>query len=157
MHPHKTAPGALLLVAAALVSGCSAGSNRQLQSITITPNTASGAPVTYTATGTFNAAPDSVSPLPVSWFIMGPAVDPPGPGYSLVPKSYVAWRCSQANPATLTYTVIAVAPADPSAPDSGSMPTQVFEDLVIQHTKTSEGGFIAGTAKLDCFVAAAND
>jgi hypothetical protein len=30
------------------------------------------------------------------------------------------------------------------------MPSQVFNDLVITHTKTSEGGFVAATAKLNC-------
>jgi hypothetical protein len=124
--------------------------NRQLESISITPASASGAPVTYAATGTYNASPMTVKPLPVSWYIMGPAIDPPGPGYSLSKPDLIEMRCEEANPVAGTYTIIAVAPADPSAPISGSMPTKVFEDLVITHTSTSEDGFIAGTAKLRC-------
>jgi hypothetical protein len=91
-----------------------------------------------------------VTPLPVSWFLMGPGVDPPGPGYSLAKGKFTAVRCSEANPVALTYTVIAVAPADPNAPSSGSMPAQVFTDLVTAHTKTEEGGFVAATASLVC-------
>lgn len=151
MRQHKTAlAGSSLLVLLAALAGCSASMNRQLVSISVTPASASGAPVSYTATGTYNASPMTVTPLPVSWYIMGPAIDPPGPGYALAKGSFIATRCEQGNPLPGPYAVIAVAPADPHAPVSGSMPTQVFEDLVINHTKTSEGGFVAGTAKLSC-------
>ena len=125
---------------------------RKLESITLSPASAKGAKAKFTATGKFNTAPTKVTPIPVSWYLMGPAIDPPPPGYSLVDADFKPVRCnaSAANPVEFHYTVIAVAPADPKAPKSGSMPIKVFEDLVIQHTKTSEGGFIAGTAKLAC-------
>jgi len=125
---------------------------RRLESIKITPGSATSSNATFHATGKFNTAPEKVTPLPVSWYQMGPAIDPPGPGYSLVDKPFHAVRCNPtvANPVEFKYTVIAVAPANPKAPKSGPMPFKVFEDLVIQHTKTSEGGFVAATAKLSC-------
>src|SRR5581483_2293294 len=100
------------------------------------------------ATGTYSASPVTVEPVAVSWFIMGPAIDPPGPGYSLAPGKYTPIRCNQATPYTAHYTVIAVAPSNPKAPPSGPMDSQVFSDLVIHHTRTLEAGFVAGTAKL---------
>jgi hypothetical protein len=149
-HPTAAFLALPLLAPIALLVGCSGGMNRQLESISVSPATGSGAPVSYKATGTFTSSPTTVTPLAVSWFMMGPAIDPPGPEYMLTKGDFTAWRCRQANPVASTYTIIAVAPADPNAPNSGSMPSQVFSDLVIQHTKSSEGGFVAGTAKLGC-------
>jgi len=142
---------AALLPLALAVTACGSEMNRQLESISITPASATGATASYTATGTFNTPPATVTPLPVSWFLMGPAIDPPGPGYTLVNEAFTTNRCSQAQVnAALNYTVIAVAPVDPGAPASGPMPSQVFEDLVITHSKTAEGGFVAATAALTC-------
>src|SRR5580700_4979600 len=46
----------------------SCGSSRQLQSITVSQTT-SGTQATFVATGTFSAAPTTVTPLPVSWYV----------------------------------------------------------------------------------------
>jgi len=141
-------PAALLLFS---IAGCVADSDRVLQSISISPNTATGASASYTATGTYSSAPVTVTPLSVSWFVMGPGLDPPGPGYALAPGAFQAQRCSQVQSKTSQdYVVIAVAPANPNAPSSGPMPSQVFQDLVTAHTITSEGGFVASTAALTC-------
>ena len=141
-------PAALLLFS---IAGCVADSDRVLQSISISPNTATGASASYTATGTYSSAPVTVTPLSVSWLIMGPGLDPPGPGYAETPGVFQAQRCSQVQSKTTTnYVVVAFAPADPNAPSSGPMPAQVFQDLVTAHTMTSEGGFVAATAALTC-------
>jgi hypothetical protein len=151
MHPTRIASPTVVLALVSILTGCSAGpADRQLVSISISPNTATGAPVSYTATGTFSDSPVTVTPVAVSWFIMGPAIDPPGPGYALAPGKFSPERCSQGTPYAATYTIVAVAPSNPKAPNSGPMDSQVFSDLVIQHTKTIEDGFIADTAKLTC-------
>ncbi len=133
------------------IASCGGTANRQLLSLSVSPATGTGASVTYTATATYTSSPVTVTPAMVSWYIMGPAIDPPGPGYSLVNGSYVANRCSQIpGPTPETYTVIALAPMALNAPNSGSMSSQVFSDLVIHHTTTEEGGFVAATAHLTC-------
>jgi hypothetical protein len=140
-----------LAIAALTLSGVPS-KKRQLESIKVTPASARGAKATYSATGTFNEPPVKVEPLHVSWYLAGPAIDPPPPYYSLTGESDKPARCNEvaANPAVFDYTVIALAPADPKAPSSGTIPWKVFADLVIDHTKNSEGGFVAGTAKLVC-------
>jgi hypothetical protein len=150
MSRKSIAFAALGTLLALWLGGCSLG-NRQLESISILPSSASGASATFSATGTFNTTPFMVAPLPVSWYLMGPAIDPPGPIYNLQAGNYVAQRCSQIPiKSAQDYTVIALAPTDPKAAISGSMPNQVFEDLVIAHSKTQEGGFVAATAALVC-------
>jgi len=144
----KTLIGLMLALPLA-VSACGGSVTRQLESITIAR--ASGTPVNFTASGTFTAAPVTENPLPVSWYLMGPAIDPPPADYVLVGDPYHPARCLQASDApSLTYTVIAIAPVNPNAPLSGSLPYQVFDDLVIAHTKTAEGGFIAATTTITC-------
>jgi hypothetical protein len=128
--------------------GCGGSTvNRQLVSISVSPTTATGANPTFTATGTFNTPPYTVTPLSVSWLMMGPGIDPPPPNYLLASGSYMVSFCPSK---TSTYTVIAYAPANPSAPTSGSVPSQAFHDLVIAHTTAEEGGFVAGTAQFTC-------
>jgi hypothetical protein len=135
----------------ALIPGCGAGTNRVLDSINISPNTAAGATASYVATGNYNAPPMTVSPQSVSWYIMGPGIDPPPAVYSLAVTPYTGQRCSQFQTTTAeTYTVIAVAPVDPAATNFGTIPSQVFEDLVIGRTATAEAGFVSATATLSC-------
>jgi hypothetical protein len=63
----------IVLAAAIVPISCGTGadmvSNRQLQSITITPAMASalGQPVQFTATGHWSAAPVTVTPQPAMW------------------------------------------------------------------------------------------
>ncbi len=113
--------------------GCGS-SNRQLQSITT--NSQGMTQFQLTATGRFSASPTTVTPLPVAWFVVGQA--PPPTPYSLTSQPFVT-GCQ-----TLA-VVIAVAPANPKAASTGNIPDQVFQDLVIAHTTTSEGGFVASS------------
>jgi hypothetical protein len=127
------------------ITACGSGS-RQLQSISIS----SGGNVNmhYTATGTFNKAPTTVSPLPVSWYVVNSAVSPaitePTYGYVLTTEPYSLSSC------VLTDTVVALAPVNPSAPSSGALPDKVYQDLVVNHTVSMEGGFVAAAAPANC-------
>ena len=52
------------------------GTNRQLQSITIT-QTASGQQFEFVATGNFSSSPTTVTPIPVLWSVQLLAPPPP--------------------------------------------------------------------------------
>lgn len=132
-----------------LVCCACGGSSRHLQSISISPAIGTGASATFTATGTYSAAPMNVSPAAVSWFLF-PEVDPPPPNYSLSNAAFVPIRCPQNATLTATFTIVALAPANPAAPVNGKVPAQVMTDLVFNRTATSEGGFVAASAKLTC-------
>ncbi len=131
------APAIAFLFASLLVSaslGCGSGSsNRQLQSIAI--NGTGMIQLQFTATGTFNMSPATVSPLPVSWYVVN--LTPSGMPYILTSQPFQS-ECQDA-------LLIAVAPADPMAPATGTIPSQVFQDLVTAHTITVEGGFVASS------------
>jgi hypothetical protein len=100
----------LLCLAASLATGCGgSGSNRQLQSITIS-GVFNGGEVSFTATGTYNAPPTTVIPLATSWYIQ----DPSG-GYSLTTQPFVV-SCGWNG-----LNVTAMAPVDPNAPSVGSV------------------------------------
>jgi len=104
----------LLFLAAALAVSCGGGSsssNRQLQSITIN-GLGNCCETILSATGTYNAPPTTVTPLPTSWYIQ----DPTG-GYQLTTQPFVI-NCDSRPPGN---TVTAVAPVDPNAPASGSI------------------------------------
>jgi hypothetical protein len=141
-----------ICVAIAALTLTSTPKKRLLESISVTPDSAKGAKAAYVATGKFNLPPLKVEPLHVSWYLSGPGVDPPPPYYSLSASLDKPNRCNEiaANPVVFDYTVIALAPANPEAPKSGRVPAKVFQDLVIDHAKTSEDGFVAGRAKLVC-------
>jgi hypothetical protein len=144
-RPRSIFPAPLLLL---VISAC--GANRQLQSISISPSIGTGPDVAYTATGTFNRAPITVTPVSVSWYVL-PDVDPPPAMYSLSGGTFIAARCPLNNlQFTATVTVVALAPANPDAPRSGAVPSQVMQDLVYNRTRTVEGGFVAAAAKLTC-------
>jgi len=142
--------GTYLLSAATLLvflgmTACGSTS-RQLQSITV--SSGGNVSMQYTATGTFNKAPATVSPLPVSWYVVNSAVianvSPPDYGYTLTSEPY------SLNPCVLTDTVVALAPMDPNAPTSGGIPSKVYQDLVVTHTVSVEGGFVAAAAPANC-------
>jgi len=100
----------LVLFALAML-GCG-GSNRQLQSLSISP--ASGATqVQFTAIGTFR---DSGKTAPVSalWWTTQPWTYPPTPFIVTVSSAGFA-QCQAFAPAG-TYTILAVAPVDPNMP-----------------------------------------
>jgi len=137
---------ALLVVFA--IFGC--GSDRQLESISVTPasmtNVKAGTQVTFTAAGQFNMSPMTADPARVSWRASGPAIDPAGMNsYSLTDQSFI-FTC----PAPGTFMVTAYAPKNPNAAADGSVPSQVYQDLVTSHTMSAEGGFVAATAQVTC-------
>jgi len=101
----------LLCLAASLSIGCGSSSNRQLQSIAIQA-TVNGEDIQFVATGTFSAPPTTVSPLAVSW-----SYAPPPPDYTLTAQPFL-YSC--AHPQTAG-PIVAMAPSDPNAPNTGSM------------------------------------
>ena len=110
----------LLLLASLSILGCGSNSSRQLRSITIV-RTVSGEQVQFIATGTFSAAPTTVTPLPVDW-TMGPmAPPPPRYTYTLTTQPFV-FDCTASRPGT---PVVAFAPPNPNAPNSGSVATVI--------------------------------
>jgi hypothetical protein len=136
-----------LLAAALLLSGC--GNDRQLQSIMVSPSSmtaAHNAQVTFTASGQFNMAPMSVTPLRVSWMEFGPGIDQvsTADNYTLTDQPFTT-TCFVPG----TFTVVALAPIDPGASPSGSVPQQAFNDLVSGHAM-AEGGFVAAIATVTC-------
>jgi hypothetical protein len=119
----------VLLSAASLSLACgssnnSMGNNRQLQSISI-QSTVSGNQVLFTATGTFSAPPTTVSPLPVGVWGIGPFAPPPQSlTYTLTTQPFV-FDCNGSAPGL---PVTALAPSDPNAPATGSLP---FAEMVM--------------------------
>jgi hypothetical protein len=102
----------LIAVLAIACFALSCGSGRRLQSITISETT-SGTQSTFVATGTFSAAPTTVTPLPVSWY-----VGAVGAQYTLTTQPFSATTVCL-DPAVVQ--LVAIAPADPTAPSSGSV------------------------------------
>ena len=100
---------ALTLTVLLLATACGGGSSpRQLQSISISAAAANNA-VQFIATGHYNQAPTTLSPLPVFWSI--PLLDnDPGP---TITQDGIA-QCTSGVPGT--FSVLAYAPADPSIP-----------------------------------------
>ena len=122
---------ALLLLAL----GCGSG-NRQLQSITAKANGMTQ--FQLTATGAFNASPESVTPLPVAWYVVAANVDFRGG-----PVSYTLTSQPFSTQCLTGSTAVAIAPQSSSAPTSGTISNKVWLDLAVSHTTTSEGGFLA--------------
>jgi hypothetical protein len=117
--------GPMVLLASSIFLSCG-GSNRHLQSIAI-QSTATGQQFQFTATGTFSAAPTTVTPLPVDW--SNGLIAPPPPGnlqYSLTTQPLV-YDCTSSGPVQFSV----VAPKDPGAPLDGSLP---FKQLVTAAT-----------------------
>lgn len=105
----------LLLLATSLALSCGS-SGRQLQSITIMQlhETGNGDQLELVATGTFSVPPTTVTPLPVFWF-----ADLPPNQYTLTTQPFLI-QCSAGH---YQGPFIAMAPADPNAPSSGSIAT----------------------------------
>ena len=139
---------AVFILASGSLSGCG-GSNRQLQSLSVSPasTAAQGGQAQFTATGQFSAAPMSESPASVEWFQNPPAIDPPGEtiGITLTNQPFTA-QCSGF---TGPIRVIAVAPMKAHAAGD-SMPLSAFVDLIVSRTATQESGFVAATAQMNC-------
>jgi hypothetical protein len=143
-----------ILLALLAMSGCgaSSGSNRLLQSLSVSPASAiaQGGQAQFTATGQFSMSPMMVNPASVSWFQNPPTFDPPGQmmPFMLTSQPFTA-QCF-GFPSGTIINVTAFAPMDANAAASGSIPLQAFLDLVINHTTTQEGGFVAAAAQMTC-------
>jgi hypothetical protein len=96
-----------IAIATALALACGSG-HRQLQSITVN---ATGNGSAVIATGTFSGPPTTVTPLPVFWTTV-----PPPAQYALTTQPCLVQRDVLNPPA-----IIAMAPADPNAPNGGSI------------------------------------
>jgi hypothetical protein len=138
----------LFILAIIAIPGCG-GSDRQLQSLTVSPasTTAQAGQAQFTASGQFNATPMSESPASVSWWQSPPAIDPPGSnfGLTLTNQPFTAQCFGFSGP--ITVTAIAPMATNTSSP---TIPLSPFVDLVIKHTATQEGGFVAATAQMNC-------
>ena len=105
----------LIPVLALACFALSCGSSRRLQAITIS-QTASGTQVTFVATGTFSAPPTTITPLPASWF-----VGTLGAQYTLTTQPFSARNVCPPDANPPVGLLVAIAPADPNAPSSGSV------------------------------------
>lgn len=107
---------AIILLLLLTFPALSCGSGRQLQSITINSlvETGNADQLELLATGTFSAPPTTVTPLPVFW-----SIDLPPGQYTLTTQPFVI----QCSPGGYLGPFIAMAPADPNAPSSGSIAT----------------------------------
>ena len=102
----------LLLLTTSLTLACGSGSNRQLQSITIT-QAANGQQIEFVATGNFSSPPDMVNPIPVEWSVQ--LMAPPPEQYTLTTQPF-RFECT----ASGLFPLVAYAPSDPNASLSGS-------------------------------------
>jgi hypothetical protein len=137
----------VFVLAVGTLSGC--GSNRQLQSLSISPastNSQAGR-AQFTATGQFSSMPTSVSPASVSWWQSPPIIDPPSAmfGLGLTSQSFTAQCSGFSGPITIT----ALAPAD-AGNLNPSISSMTFTHLVLQHSAIQESGFVAATATMNC-------
>jgi len=138
----------VFILALGTLPGCG-GSNRQLQSLTVSPasTTAQGGQAQFTATGQFSSMPTSVSAASVSWWESPPIIDPPSSmfGLALTSQPFTAQCSGFSGPITVT----AIAPMD-AGNTSPSISSTTFAHLVLQHSATQESGFVAATATMNC-------
>ncbi len=120
--------------------GCGS-SQPMLQSITVQQQPSVDFPQ-FTASGTYSNG-THVSPLAVSWVNTGsPVMVVARPPYALNSAPFVP-QCigGQAS-------VVAIAPANPRAPSSGSIPQNVW--IALTNGSAQSGGFVAGRAQAAC-------
>ena len=113
---------------ASLSLSCGTGTHRYLESINI-GSTANGQQISFVATGTFTAPPTTVTPLPVDWTLGLMAPPPPQYTYTLTTEPYV-FNCASAGSENLP--VVAFAPINPDAPNSGTTKTVVTAAAPVQ-------------------------
>jgi len=101
---------AVLIVLPIYMLGCG-GSNRQLQSVTISPSTANSA-TQFTATGSYSDG-SQVTPLPALWFTIRPWYNAANPVQFFILDGNGDASC---NGNGGTFAVVATAPIDPSFP-----------------------------------------
>jgi hypothetical protein len=120
----------VLLFAAILTLACgSSPSSRQLRSITI-HTVVNGSELQFTATGTYSAPPTTVTPLPVNWSFGLMAPPPNTLQYTLTTQPFI-FNCLSAGPFA---GVTAVAPSDPNAPATGTLP---FAKMTVASASTT--------------------
>jgi hypothetical protein len=138
----------VFILAVGALTGC--GSNRQLQSLSVSPasTAAQAGQAQFSATGQFSSMPTSVSPASVSWWQSPPIIDPPSNmfGLGLTSQPFTA-QCFGFTGMTITIT--ALAPMDVSNLNP-SISSTTFAHLVLQHSATQESGFVAATATMNC-------
>jgi hypothetical protein len=131
----------LCLFSALALSNCGGGTPT-LKSIEINQQFAISVPE-FTASATYSNG-KQVTPAAVSWILWPPGSFVVGePRYQLTSSPFLP-QCTAPGSA---WTVAAIAPVDPHAPNSGSIPDNVFTDLVSGKT-SSEGGFVATTVQI---------
>jgi hypothetical protein len=137
----------VFILAVGAFTGC--GSNRQLQSLSVSPasTAAQGGQAQFTATGQFSSMPTSVSPASVSWSQSMPVFDPPSNmfGLGLSSQPFTAQCFGFTGPIAIT----AIAPMDPGNLNP-SISSTTFTHLALQHSATQESGFVAATAIMNC-------
>jgi hypothetical protein len=105
-----------LLLASLFMLSCGASSNsRMLQSISVSPQTANGQ-VQFVATGTFNAPPFTVTPLPVNWCVQNPKSAQAALCGAFSPDVITSQGLANCETLAFSVTVNAEAPADPKLP-----------------------------------------
>jgi hypothetical protein len=109
----RVSPALAVLLAALFMFSCGGGSNRVLESISVSPQAGNGQ-AQFAATGTFSAPPVKVTPLPVNWTLapqpMSPqSCTPPGCAFPAITSLGLA-TCGSG---PINGTVTAEAPADP--------------------------------------------
>jgi hypothetical protein len=110
---------ALLLLLFVCISSLTCGSTgRHLQSITIS-KTANGTQIEFGAGGTFSSSPTTVNPLAVAWSMGMFAPPPKHYTYTLSAQLFVV-DCTATGSGPVV--VSAVAPLNPNAPSSGTLP-----------------------------------
>jgi hypothetical protein len=121
------------------IAGCGSmmSSSRQMQSLTVTPASADaqafpGGKVQFTAMGTFNIAPTTVTSPPVLWSIGSPFGSPPA---NMPAATVDSTGLAQCNGFVGTVLVEATAPTEPEIP-------------LLQMTSMTTT--VSGTAQLVC-------
>lgn len=139
----------VFILAIGALAGCG-GSNRQLQSLSVSPasTAAQGGQAQFTATGQFSSMPTSVYPASVSWWQSPPVIDPPSTMFDLGLTSQ-PFTAQCFGFAGMTITITAIAPMD-AGKLNPSISLGTFSDLVLNHTATQESGFVAATATMTC-------
>ena len=118
----------LILFVISVSLSCGTGTHRYLESINIS-STANGQQISFVATGTFTAPPTTVTPLPVDWTLGLMAPPPQEFTYTLTTQPYV-FNCANAGAENLP--VVAFAPINPDAPNSGTTKTVVTAASPVQ-------------------------
>jgi hypothetical protein len=104
-------PGSVVLLIAFSMLACGSGGSSQLQSISLSPATASGQ-AQFTATGTYTNG-SKVTPLPALWFPIRAWYNEANPVQWIDLDAIGKASC---NGITGTFSVVATAPVDPHFP-----------------------------------------